>query len=119
MRKNAWFLSVLVIGSFFIVASSPAAELPPIKIGHIRPLTGVAAMVSAKMVKSFDYAFQQIGYQVAGRPIQIIVGDSQADSAKAIDVARKMVENDRVAMIVGPLMAGEQMAVAGYINQVG
>jgi branched-chain amino acid transport system substrate-binding protein len=71
------------------------------------------------MVKSFDYAFQQVGYQVAGHPIQIVVGDSQADSAKAIDVARRMVENDKVAMIVGPLMAGEQMAVAGYINQVG
>ena len=119
MKKNALFLFVWVIVIFLTVASSPAAQQTPIKIGHIRPLTGVAAMVSAKMIKAFDYAFQQVGYQVAGHPIQIIVGDSQADSAKAIDVTRKMVENDKAAMIVGPLMAGEQMAVAGYINQVG
>ncbi len=30
-----------------------------------------------------------------------------------------MVENDHVAMIVGPTQGGEQMAVGGYINQVG
>jgi branched-chain amino acid transport system substrate-binding protein len=71
------------------------------------------------MVKAFDFAFEKVGYQVAGKKIQIIIGDSQGDAAKAIDVARKMVENDHVDMIVGPTQGGEEMAVAGYINQVG
>jgi branched-chain amino acid transport system substrate-binding protein len=90
-----------------------------IKIGHIRPLTGNLAMSSNLMVQAFDFAFQQIGYQVAGKQIQIVVGDSKGDSATALDVARKMVENDKVALLVGPTQAGEGPAVAGYINQVG
>ncbi len=81
-------------------AQSPAAK-GVIKIGHIRPLTGNLATTSDLMLKSFDLAFQQVGYQVAGKQIQIIVGDSKGDPATAIDVARKMVENDKVDMIVG------------------
>ncbi len=104
-------------------ATSPSPKPPSsqgvIKIGEIRPLTGVMALQSQDMVKAFDFAFSQVGYQVAGKQIQIIVGDSQGDSATAIDVARKMVENDHVAMIVGPTQGGEEMAVAGYLNQVG
>ncbi len=90
-----------------------------IKIGHIRPLTGDQAMVSPRMVKGFDLAFDQIGYQIAGKQIQIIVGDSKGDPSTAIDVARKMVENDHVSMIVGPTISGEELAVANYMNQVG
>jgi branched-chain amino acid transport system substrate-binding protein len=101
-------------------APSPApTPVAPIKIGHIRPLTGNMAMVSDLMVKAFDFAFEQVGYQVAGRPVQIILGDSQGQSETAIDVARKMVESDQVAMIVGPTQGGEEMAAAGYLNQVG
>jgi branched-chain amino acid transport system substrate-binding protein len=90
-----------------------------IKIGHIRPISGVMAMTSQRMLDAFDFAFEQVNYQVAGYDIEIIVGDSKADPATAVEVARKMVESDGVAMIVGPTQGGEQMAVAGYANDVG
>jgi branched-chain amino acid transport system substrate-binding protein len=90
-----------------------------IKIGHIRPMTGPMAIVSQEMVKTFNWAFERINYTVAGKKIQIIEGDSQADPEKSIDAARKMVENDHVAMIVGPTQGGEMMGAAGYLNQVG
>jgi branched-chain amino acid transport system substrate-binding protein len=77
------------------------------------------AQMSQEMVRSFNWAFEQIGYQVAGKKIEIIVGDSEANPEKAIDVARKMVEKDKVALIVGPTQGGEQMPVAGYLNQRG
>ncbi len=99
-------------------ATSPAAG-GVIKIGHIRPMTGNMAMTSDMMIKAFDFAFQQVNYQVAGKQIQIIVGDSQGLPEKTIDVARKMVENDKVALIAGPIQGGESQAAASYMNQVG
>jgi branched-chain amino acid transport system substrate-binding protein len=77
------------------------------------------AITSQEMIRSFDWAFERIGYQVAGKKIEIVVGDSKADAQVAIDVARKMVENDKVAMVVGPIQGGEVMPVAGYLNQAG
>ncbi len=100
-------------------ATTPAAAGGVIKIGHIRPLTGGMAATSDLMVKAFDWAFQQVNYQVAGKQIQIIIGDSKGDTATALDVARKLVENDKVAMIVGPTQSGEAMAVSQYMEQVG
>ncbi len=100
-------------------SASPAAAGGVIKIGHIRPLTGDQAMVSPRMVKGFDFAFEQIGYQIAGKQVQIIVGDSKGDTSTAIDVARKMVESDHVAMVVGPTITNEMLSVANYMNQVG
>lgn len=90
-----------------------------IKIGHIRPRSGPLAVASAEMIKGFNFALEQAGYQVAGKKIEVIEGDSKGDAATAVDVARKMVERDGVAMIVGPTQGGEQMAVASYCEQVG
>ncbi len=100
-------------------ATTPAAAGGVIKIGHMRPLTGGMAATSDLMTKAFDWAFQQVNYQVAGKQIQIIMGDSKGDTATALDVARKMVENDKVAMIVGPTQSGETTAVSAYMEQAG
>ncbi len=100
-------------------AATPTAAGGVIKIGHIRPLTGQQAMVSPRMIQAFDFAFQQINYTIAGKQIQIITGDTKGESQTAIDVARKMAENDKVALLVGPTQAGEELAVAGYANQAG
>jgi branched-chain amino acid transport system substrate-binding protein len=103
---------------------SPTTTLPPatggtIKIGHIRPISGVMATTSDRMLKAFDFALEQVGYQVANKNIEVITGDSKGDPATAVEVARKMVEQDKVAMLVGPTQGGEQMAVAAYASQVG
>lgn len=90
-----------------------------IKIGHIRPLTGPMAATSEEMIKAFDWAFEQVGYVVAGKKIEIIVGDSKADAQVAVDVASKMVEKDHVALVVGPIQGGEVMPVADYMNKAG
>jgi branched-chain amino acid transport system substrate-binding protein len=97
----------------------PAASLPPIKIGHIRALTGGSAITSKKMVEGFNFGLEQAGFQVAGRKIEVIVEDDLNRPDVSIDKARKLVENDKVAFIVGPTGGGNQMGVAQYANKVG
>lgn len=99
-------------------APAPAAG-GVIKIGHMRPLTGANAETSQVMIKAFDLAFKQIGYQVAGKQIQFVIEDSKAQAAGAIDAAKKLVEYDKVALIVGPSMANEEVPVANYIAKMG
>jgi branched-chain amino acid transport system substrate-binding protein len=99
--------------------TTTVASAGVIKIGHIRPLSGVMATTSERMLKAFDFAFEQVDYQVAGYTIEIVTGDSKGDPATAVEVARKMVEEDHVAMLVGPTQGGEQMAVAAYASQAG
>lgn len=118
MKKSlTLLLTWSLVFSLMVLKDAQSAEV--IKIGHMRPLTGPMAQMSQEMIRSFDWAFQRIGYQVAGRKIEIIVGDSEANAEKAIDVARKMAEKDRVALIVGPTQGGEVMPVAAYMNRRG
>ncbi len=100
-------------------APAPPEELPPIKIGHIRPLTGHMAITGERMIRSGDFAFEEAGYEVAGRKVEVIVADSGADPAMAIDAAKKLIEHDKVSMIIGPTVGGTQMAVSAYMNEVG
>lgn len=111
--------TVATVPSSQPASTTPVAQLPPIKIGHILDLTGPEAMVGKEMQSSLEFAFAAVNNQIAGRQVQIIVGDAQGQPSTAIDVARKMVENDKVAAIFGPTQVGEKMAVAGYIQKAG
>lgn len=95
------------------VSEEPLGET--IKIGHIVDLTGVEASTGMIAQQSLEFAVKAIGGQIAGHPIEIIVGDAQSSSANAVDLARKMVESDGVVAIFGPTQIGHKTAVAEYI----
>jgi branched-chain amino acid transport system substrate-binding protein len=96
---------------------APTGE--PIKIGHIVDLTGVEAMTGEEARRSLEFAVKWIGGSVAGRPIEIIVGDAQSTASVAVDQARKMIEQDGVAAIFGPTQIGHKSAVGEYIKEAG
>lgn len=101
-------------------APSPTPSTkPPIKIGHIRSITGPTAITNAAMIKGFDLGMEMLNYEIAGRKVEVILEDDAIKAELAIDKARKLVEQDKVDMIVGPTLAGLQIAVANYCNQVG
>jgi len=110
---------IVVSGLIFSGCAAPAPPAPPIKIGHIRPLTGHMAITGERMIRAGDFAFEEAEYEVAGRKVEVIVADSGADPAMAMDAAKKLIEHDKVAMIIGPTVGGTQMAVSAYMNGVG
>jgi len=70
------------------------------------------------MVKGFDLALEMANYEIAGRKVEVILEDDAGKAELAQDKARKLVEQDKVDMIVGPTLAGLQIGVANYCNQV-
>lgn len=97
-------------------APAPAA---PIKIGIMYPLAGPAASVGEMMVAATKFGFEEAGYQVAGRKIEIIIEDEGGQAEVALDKARKLVEHDKVDMIIGPLVKVSSLAVAPYVSKMG
>ena len=64
-------------------------------------------------------ALEEANSEVAGRPVELIVEDDASDPAIGMDKARKLVETDKVAMLLGPFHGGVVGAVSGYISKVG
>ncbi len=71
------------------------------------------------MDKSLRLAFEVIGNKIGNRPVEIISEDAADQANVAVDKARKLVEQDKVAAIFGPNEIGEKFAVAGYIGSLG
>lgn len=95
---------------------APGAEKGPIKIGFIAPMTGGMAQVGKDMSNGAEMYFEEIGYKVAGRKIEVILEDTQAVPAIALTKARKLVESDKVHVLTGGLLASTGYALAPYVT---
>ena len=88
----------------------------PIKIGYISPLSGMMAANGKDMLAGIQLYLEEIGYQAAGRKIELIVEDDEANPATGLTKTRKLVEKDGVHLMTGGLMASTAYALAPYID---
>lgn len=102
-----------------MVEKEPIAEKEPIKIGFLTDLTGILSVNGIPARQGAIMAMEEIGYQLDGRPVELIIEDEASDPAIAVERARKLVETDKVCMIIGPFHGGCATAVADYISRVG
>jgi branched-chain amino acid transport system substrate-binding protein len=57
------------------------------------------------------------GATIAGHPIEIVYGGSDSTPDKAVEEARRLVEQEQVDILVGPLSGSEGIAVANYSKE--
>lgn len=95
-----------------MVASRPRCQ--PVKIGLLATLEGPFAAGGADGMRGAELAVKQRGGVVAGRKIEIIKASSDAKPDVAVNATRKLVEQDKVDIMVGPLSGGEGIAVKDY-----
>jgi branched-chain amino acid transport system substrate-binding protein len=95
-------------------AATAWAQQPPVKIGLLATLEGPFAAGGADGMRGAELAVRQRGGVVAGRKIEIIKASSDAKPDVAVNAARKLVEQDKVDILVGPLSGSEGIAVKDY-----
>jgi branched-chain amino acid transport system substrate-binding protein len=65
-----------------VVALVPAAaQKGPIRIGFLAPLTGGAAQAGRDSVNGFTMYLEEVGHQIAGRKVEVIVEDTAGNPA--------------------------------------
>lgn len=90
------------------------AQSGPIKIGLLATLEGPFAAGGADGMRGAELALKERGGMVAGRKIEFIKASSDAKPDVAVNATRKLVEQDKVDIMVGPLSGGEGIAVKDY-----
>jgi len=93
----------------------------PIKIGSFLAVTGGAAFLGDPEQKTFELYVEKINAAggVLGRKLQLIAYDSAGDAEKARTFAKRLIEQDKVDLIVGGTTTGETMAVVALVEQAG
>lgn len=82
-------------------APAPTPAVEPIKIGVILPMTGPLADAGPKAKQGIELRLDEAGSEAGGRPIQLIYEDSQTEGIICLEKAKKLVEADKVHMILG------------------
>ena len=93
----------------------------PIKIGSFLAVTGGAAFLGDPEQKTFELYVEKINAAggVLGRKLQLIAYDSAGDAEKARTFVKRLIEQDKVDLIVGGTTTGETMAVVALVEQAG
>src|SRR5262250_1125650 len=91
--------------------------LGPVKIGLIVPLTGVFTRNGREVLDGTRMYFDEIGWKVSGRPIELLVEDYEGKPDVGLTKARKLVERDGVHMLKGIVSSAVGLAVAGYAKE--
>lgn len=117
MRQVLHVLVACVVALALLAPGPVGAQQGPIKIGLIVPLTGVFAPNGRDMADGLAMALNQVGNKAAGREIQVLIEDEQGTPAVALTKARKLVEFDKVDLLMGPLLASSGYALRDYIIQ--
>jgi branched-chain amino acid transport system substrate-binding protein len=114
MRTRAMLL--LVTLWILVAGRADAQGQGPIKIGFISPLTGAIAAAGKDMYSGCELYWQESGWQMGGRKVEVILEDNEGNPATALVKARKLVENDRVHMIAGVILSNVAYALVPYIE---
>jgi branched-chain amino acid transport system substrate-binding protein len=114
LRSVALACMALVAG--LILAAGEAVAQGSVKIGLLAPLTGPFAAIGRDLVAGTEIYLDEIGRQVAGRKIELIVDDSEGNPNVALTKARKLVEQDKVHLLTGGVLASVGYALHPYVE---
>ncbi|MGD9364349.1 MAG: ABC transporter substrate-binding protein, partial [Desulfobacteraceae bacterium] len=117
MRMAYRVVTLAVVLILALVGGSVAAE-KPIKIGAFFDLSGPAAFIGTPTKLVATMVVDKINGEggINGRPIELVIGDTEGNPAKAANIAKKFIYKDKVAAIIGPTRTGTGMAVKKIIH---
>ncbi len=116
MKRNLLCVVLAVVLLCIFSAGTRAAE-KDIRIGFMTDLTSMLSINGIPMRQAAIMAMEEVGYKIAGINAKLIVEDEASDPAVAMDRARKLVETDKVALVVGTIHAGCAAATAEYYTR--
>lgn len=111
--------------SLMATALTVAVMVPPgamaqdtIKLGVLVALEGAFAEGGQDGVRNVELALKQAGSMAGGKKIEYVVAPSDTTPDTAVRQARKLIEQDGVDIILGPLSGSEGIAMRDYAKTV-
>jgi branched-chain amino acid transport system substrate-binding protein len=115
LRRGAFVLVGALLGA------PPAGAQEPIRIGAFLSVTGPAAFLGDPELKTLELYVDRLNASggVLGRKLQLVAYDDGGDAEKARTFAKRLLEQDKVDVIVGGSTTGATMAAVPLVEQAG
>lgn len=93
----------------------------PIKIGSILSVTGPAAFLGDPELKTLQLYVEKINAAggVIGRKLELVNYDDGSEASKANGFAKRLIESDKVNILIGGTTTGATMSMAPLVDKAG
>ena len=111
----------LAAGAVLVLGAVSAFAADPIKIGSVLSVTGPAAFLGDPELKTLQMYVDDINKKggVIGRPLQLVHYDDGSDANKANSFAKRLIEDDKVDILVGGTTTGSTMSMVPLAEKSG
>jgi branched-chain amino acid transport system substrate-binding protein len=97
-----------------VLAAGAAQAQEKLRIGVLATLEGALTTLGEDALRGLEMALRQANRKAGGRDIEIITVATNASPDSAIRGIRKLVEQDRVPLVIGPVSGSEGIAIRDY-----
>lgn len=100
--------------------AAPALAQPgagALRIGMITSLSGPFSALGESMRAGMQLLLAESGHRLGGRPVELLVEDDQARPEEGARKARKLIGQDRVALLCGVISSGVALALRDVVTE--
>lgn len=121
MKKFVRFTLLVGVILGLATAMGGAVQEEPVVIGTVTPLTGPNDLMGIDMMRGIDLAVDEINAAggILRRPVKVIHEDTASVPKTGLDAAVKLVEVDKVPLILGAFSSGVTLPIGAYTNEQG
>lgn len=111
----------LAIGTALAFGTLAAMAADTIKIGSVLSVTGPAAFLGDPELKTLQMYVEDINKKggVIGRQLELVHYDDGSDASKANGFGKRLIDDDKVDIIVGGTTTGATMSMAPLVEKAG
>jgi len=123
MHRGLRRMGVIALGmvvAFAFVSCAKAPEAPKeYKIGAIFASTGPASMLGLPEKNTVEMLEADLNAAggINGTPVKVIMYDTEANPTKTVTSTKKLIEKDKVDVIIGPTTSGTTLAIIDVIQE--
>ncbi len=116
--KFRQYVSNILCGILLLVATATQA-LEPIKIGTTQSLTGQFEEFGNAQMKGLKMWVHDINARgmLLGRPVELVHYDDHSDAARSAWLYRKLIEEDKVDLLIGPYSSALTLAASDVAEE--
>jgi len=106
-------LKTVAIGAALVLGTLSANAADPIKIGSVLSVTGPAAFLGDPELKTLQLYVEELNKKggVLGRQLELVHYDDGSDAYKANGFAKRLIDDDKVDILVGGTTTGSTMSM--------
>lgn len=110
-----------ISAAFLVVMALPAGAQDTIKIGFFAPITGPAAADGMSAKHAVELGLKEVNEAggIKGKKVELIVYDDRLKAEKAVAIANKLIEKDKVIGVVSGSYSGPTRVTAPIFQKAG